>query len=120
MTLVRVADRWFRIATDLRDGQWHAHASSSETGDRFGPELDGATEADAVARLSRWLAWQSDHAAALAHLQEAERAYHRSVTSGAFVSSDDRFSADERRHTALRDLEAARLALDGVRARRPD
>ena len=56
--------------------------------------------------------WQRDHAAALAALQEAQRAYHRA----AVVIPQ---SAVDSRAGALEALEAARARLDDVRARMP-
>lgn len=123
MTLVKIADQWFRIATAHPDGGVGgvvAQAYRGETGDRVGLEFSGATEAEAIANLTRWIEWQSAHASALLRLQEAERHYHRSVTSGAFVSTDDERAVCEHRASALRDVEAARLVLDAVRTRRPE
>jgi hypothetical protein len=59
-----------------------------------------------------WAGWQRDHAAALAALQEAQRAYHR-------VAVDSRPSAVGSREGALEALEAARVRLDEVRERMP-
>ena len=63
--------------------------------------------------------WQRQHAAALEVLQEAQRAYHRTVAATAFQGTRDVPSAEEVRRAALEALEAARLKLDEVRARRP-
>ena len=59
-----------------------------------------------------WAAWQRDHAAALAALQEAQRAYHREAV-------DSRQSAVGSRESALEAVDAARIKLDEVRARMP-
>jgi hypothetical protein len=59
-----------------------------------------------------WAAWQQDHAAALAALQEAQRAYHRGV-----VNSQQ--STVGSRQETLAALDAARARLDEVRARMP-
>jgi hypothetical protein len=67
----------------------------------------------------KWLEWQRDHEAALAALQETQRAYHRTVAGSAFVSPTEGPSAVEMQRESLRDLEAARVRLDDVRARRP-
>ena len=58
-----------------------------------------------------WLEWQRDHAGALAALQEAQRAYHRSIVGQ---------SAAEMRQEPLKAVDAARVTLDAVRARRPE
>jgi hypothetical protein len=89
----------------------------------------------------KWLEWQRDHAAALAALQEAQRAYHRVFVERALASS--RQSALGSRQSAAGDQEAtdssgasdrpatdvqeklkavddARVRLDAVRARKPE
>ena len=76
----------YRIVTLERDGQWIARAERVDTGDRFGIECAGASEAAAAARLTRWLQWQSEHTAALEELQRAERAYHRTIAGSAFAN----------------------------------
>jgi hypothetical protein len=120
MSLVTIGDRRYRVTTVARNDAWVALAARADTGDPFGPEFVAATETDAVSALRRWLEWQCDHATALEALQEAERAYHRSVTSGAFARVEDQRASAERRTTALREVEATRLTLDLVRARRPE
>ena len=67
-----------------------------------------------------YAAWQREHAAALAELQEAQRAYHRAVAATAFQGSADEPSAEEMRRASLDALDAARIKLDDVRARRPE
>jgi hypothetical protein len=64
--------------------------------------------------------WQREHAAALAELQDAQRAYHRAVATTAFQGAADEPSAEEMRRASLETLDAARIKLDEVRARRPD
>ena len=64
-------------------------------------------------------AWQREHAAALAELQDAQRAYHRAVASTAFQGAADEPTAEEMRRSSLEALDAARLRLDEVRGRRP-
>jgi hypothetical protein len=54
-----------------------------------------------------WVEWQREHAAALAALQEAQRAYHRSTAGSAFVSPIEGPSAVEIQKEALDALEAA-------------
>ena len=68
----------------------------------------------------RWLEWQHEHAAALESLQQAERAYHRTVAGSAFASPTEGPSALELQKESLDAVEAARLRLDDVRARRPE
>jgi hypothetical protein len=65
----------YRISATERDGQWIARAHDEETGDPFGVEYSGPSEAAAVERLECWLDWQREHTAALEALQQAERAY---------------------------------------------
>jgi len=64
-------------------------------------------------------AWQREHAAALEELQDAQRAYHRTVAATAFQGAADEPSAEEMRRASLEALDAARIKLDQVRARRP-
>jgi hypothetical protein len=65
-----------------------------------------------------WAEWQRDHAAALAALQEAQRAYHRVAMAGA-LSGGGAQSVEDRRRSSLELLDAARTKLDQVRARMP-
>ena len=109
----------YRIVTADRGADFVAYAERVDTGERFGIECAGATAADATARLERWLEWQHEHEAALASLQQAERAYHRTIAGSAFVSPDEGPSAIEMQKESLDALEAARLRLDDSRARRP-
>jgi hypothetical protein len=114
-----VGGRAFLIRTTVRGGTCAAYALRAETGDRFGSAFSGATEAEAVAGLTRWLEWQCDHSAALDALQRAERIYHRSVADHAFAprgESGDRLRA---RRESLELVESARATLDAVRARCP-
>lgn len=108
----------YRIVAVERGSEWRAQAERVDTGDRFGIECTGSTQAEALNRLDAWLAWQRAHAAALEVLQQAERAYHRMVAAAAFAAASDA-SALERR-AALAALDAARAELDAVRARRPE
>ena len=102
------------------DGQWIARATRTDTGDPFGIECVGPTEAEARARLERWLAWQQEHEAALKALQDAERAYHRTIAGSAFARATEGPSALEMQKESLDAVEAARLRLDDIRARRPE
>jgi hypothetical protein len=110
----------YRLRTALRDATWIAWAERVEDGTRFGIECKAATEAEAVTRMTRWLEWQREHAEALGTLQEAERDYHRTITGSAFASADEGPSPEEMQRDALKVVEAARLRLDEVRARRPE
>ena len=65
-------------------------------------------------------AWQREHAAALAELQDAQRAYHRTVATTAFQGAADEPSAEEMRRASLDALDVARRKLDDVRARKPE
>src|SRR5437870_4936210 len=109
----------YKIETTEHDGQWVARARHPDTGDPFGIDAAGATEADAVARLTTWLDWQREHAAALEALQQAERAYHRTIAGSAFAGTLEGPSAIEMQKESLEAVESARVRLDDVRARRP-
>jgi hypothetical protein len=108
----------YRIITVERDGRWIAHAERTDTGDRFGIEYAGSTAEDARERLARWLDWQADHAAALADLQRAEHAYHRTIAGSAFASTEEGPSAVEMQKESLEAVEAARARLDEIRGRK--
>ena len=110
----------YRIVCVERDGQWIAHAERPETGDPFGVEYAGSTKDEATARLADWLSWQTEHTAALDALQQAERAYHRTIAGSAFASPTEGPSAIEMQKESLDALERARVRLDEVRARRPE
>jgi hypothetical protein len=110
----------YRIVCAARDGQWIARAERSDTGDPFGIECAGPTEQTATARLQGWLAWQAEHTAALESLQQVERAYHRTIAGSAFASPTEGPSALEMQKESLDALEAARVRLDEVRARKPE
>jgi hypothetical protein len=109
-----------RVQTTERDGQWIAYAERTDTGDRFGIECAASSEAEARERLTRWLEWQEEHTAALAALQQAERDYHRTIAGSAFASPTEGPSSVELQKDALNQVEAVRLKLDDVRARRPE
>jgi hypothetical protein len=109
-----------KILCTERDGRWVAHAVREETGHPLGIECAAATEHEAIERLTRWLAWQSAHATALEQLQEAERAYHRTISGSVFVSPTEGPTAVELQRDSLAAVEAARVRLDEVRARKPE
>ena len=109
-----------RVVCEERDGQWIARAVREDTGDPFGIECAAATKDEAVARLERWLDWQREHAAALEALQQAERAYHRTIAGSAFASASEGPSPLELQKESLDAVEAARLRLDEVRALKPE
>src|SRR5262249_23110241 len=85
----------YRIVCVDRDGQWIAQAERPDTGDPFGIEWGGPTREAATARLTTWLSWQAEHADALEALQQAERAYHRTIAGSAFASPTEGPSAIE-------------------------
>ena len=113
-------ERRYRLVAAEREGQWLAHAVRDDTGDPFGIECAGPTEAAAIDRLVRWLEWQHEHAAALDELQRAERAYHRTIAGSAFASPTEGPSALELQKESLDAVEAARVRLDEIRARKPE
>src|SRR5207253_5661878 len=108
------------VVAAARDGQWLAHAEREDNGQPFGIECAGPTEADAVERLTKWLTWQQEHTAALEALQTAERQYHRTIAGSAFASPTEGPTAVELEKESLDAVEAARVRLDEVRARRPE
>jgi hypothetical protein len=110
----------YRIVIIDRDGQYVAHAERADNGDRFGIDCAGVSRDAAAARLKRWLEWQNEHVSALAELQKAEHAYHRTIAGSAFASPGEGPSAIEMQKESLEVLEAARLRLDDIRNRRPD
>ena len=67
-----------------------------------------------------WLEWQTEHTAALEALQQVQRAYHRTIAGSAFASRTEGPSAIELQKESLEAMEAARIRLDGVRARKPE
>jgi hypothetical protein len=120
MTEISVGDARYQLICQERDGQWLARATRGPHGDPFGIECAGATEEEAAARLTRWLEWQREHTEALEALQQAERAYHRTIAGSAFASATEGPSAIELQKESLEAVEARRVRLDEVRARKPD
>lgn len=110
----------FLVQTIERGGQWLARAAREGSGDPFGIECAGASEAEAVARLTEWLEWQREHTAALEALQQAERAYHRTIAGSAFASATEGPTAIEMQKESLDAVEAARVRLDEIRVRNPE
>ena len=68
----------------------------------------------------RWHAWQREHAAALAALQQAQRAYHRTIAGSAFASASEGPGAVEIQKETLDAVEAARVRLDEIRLGKPE
>jgi len=110
----------YRLIAEQRDAQWIARAERIDTRDRFGVECSGATELEATGKLSRWLEWQNEHAAALEALQRAEHGYHRTIAGSAFASPTEGPSAAELQKESLEAVEAARIRLDEIRGRKPE
>src|SRR5258705_9804164 len=119
MKQLTIGDVEYRLICTERDGQWLAHAERDATGDPFGVACSGASAEEAIARLTRWLEWQSEHAAALDALQRAENAYHRTIAGSAFASATEGPSAIELQKESLDAVESARVRLDEIRGRRP-
>jgi len=120
MKQISIGKARYRIVTVERDGQWVAHAERTDTGDPFGIECGSTSQSDASDRLERWLSWQSEHTAALEALQSAEHAYHRTIAGSAFANPTEGPTAIEMQKESLAELEASRVRLDEVRARRPE
>jgi hypothetical protein len=119
MKQIAIGDRRFNLIAIERDGQWIAQAVREDTGDRFGIECTGASEPDAIGRLTQWLEWQHEHAVALDALQRAERDYHRTIAGSAFARPTEGPSPLELQKESLEAVEVARVRLDEVRARNP-
>lgn len=118
---VTIGEQRFRIHVSRRDADWLACAERIDTGDRFGIECAGASEAEATDRLRRWLEWQHEHASALEALQQAERAYHRTLAGSAFAATATEGPTPlEMQKESLEAVEAARMRLDEVRTRKPE
>ena len=109
-----------KILCTEREGQWVARAVREDTCDPFGIECAAPTEHEAIKRLAQWLEWQSDHAAALDVLQQAERAYHRVIAGSAFANPASGPTAVELQRESLAAVEAARIRLDEIRGRKPE
>lgn len=120
MRELSIGEKRYRLDAVERDGRWIARAVQVETGDPFGIECTGETEAAAIDRLARWLDWQHEHAAALAALQQAERAYHRTIAGSVFANPTEGATATEMQKDSLELVEAARIRLDDLRARKPE
>jgi hypothetical protein len=120
MKEISIGDIRYRLVCVQRGAQWIAHAERADSGDRFGVECNGTTEEEAIDRLTRWLDWQAEHAAALEALQTADRAYHRTIAGSAFASPTEGPSPIEMQKESLDAVEAARVRLDEVRARQPE
>jgi hypothetical protein len=116
----KVGETVYRVMTAPREGGVIAWAVRADDGRRFGVECAGATDAEAIQRLKLWLTWQDEHAAALAALQDAERDYHRTIAGSAFASGSEGPSPIEMQKESLAAVEAARVRLDEIRARRPE
>src|SRR5947209_8468078 len=65
MREIAIGDLRYRLIAERRDAQWIAYAEPRGTSGRFGMECAGATEDEAIDKLSRWLEWQTEHSAAL-------------------------------------------------------
>ena len=120
MREIAIGDLRYRLIAERRDAQWIAYAEPRGTSDRFGMECAGATEDEAIDKLSRWLEWQHEHTVALEALQQAEHAYHRTIAGSAFANSSEEPSAIELQKESLEQVEAARMRLDEIRARKPE
>ena len=66
-----------------------------------------------------WAGWQREHAEALTALQEAQRAYHRTIAGSAFANPTEGPTPIELQRESLDLVEAARVRLDAIRARQP-
>ena len=120
MRILTIGAVRYRIVAVEREGRWVARAEKVDSGDRFGGEFSGASADAASESAAQWLAWQHEHAAALDDLQRAENAYHRTVAGSAFANPTEGPTAIELQKESLEALEAARIRLDGIRARRPE
>ncbi len=120
MKEIAIGDVRYRLIAERRDAQWLANAERVADGERFGVECSGGSEAEATDRLARWLQWQHEHRAALDALQRAEHAYHRMIAGSAFARPTEGPSVVELQKESLEQVEAARVRLDEIRARKPE
>ncbi len=120
MKTLTFGDRSYRVGAERREGRWIGYAERADIGDRYGVECAGESESEAADKVARWLEWQSEHAAALEALQQAERALHRTIAGSAFATVVEGPSAIEMQRESLDQVEAARVRLDEIRARRPE
>jgi len=120
MAEISVGGAQYLVSASASAGGWTAVATRADTGERFGIECAGETEAAAIHRLNDWLVWQDEHTTALAALQRVQHEYHRRVAAHAFARSAAGAEAGDLQKDALDLVEAARQELDRVRARRPD
>ncbi len=119
MSDVTAGDDRFVIRASPDGERWTAQAVRTDNGDPFGPPQTAPTEAEAIARMARWLRWQASHAEALGELQRAERAYHRAVTGQAFAGEPEAAPSTSSARDLLGAIDAARIRLDAVRSQRP-
>jgi hypothetical protein len=110
----------YRLVTVRRESGWVAHAERTGDGVRFGIDCAGGSEEEALDRLASWLNWQEEHASALDALQRAEADYHRLIAGQAFATAADAVPLAELQQAGLAEVEAARVRLDEVRARKPE
>ena len=115
---LRLGEIEYRLMASQVDDRWTAHAVRADSGDQFGVTSGGASAHEAIEGLSRWLEWQSEHAAALEALQRAEQAYHRRIAGSAFANPTEGPTAVELQKESLEEVEAARVRLDEIRARK--
>jgi hypothetical protein len=119
MTETMIGGVAYRLTAARRGAQFVASAVRADTGKSFGVECSGSSETEALSRLSDWLVWQSEHATALAALQQAEHDFHRAVAGSAFANPAEGPTPVEIQREALDRVEAARRRLDEVRERKP-
>ena len=118
MREVQIGGKTYRIRAAASGNEWRAVAEDAQRGEPFGPAMTSWSAEHALQLVERWLAWQHEHAEALAALQLAERSYHRSVTGHAFAGPDDS-TRQESERSQLDAVDAARRRLDAVRNRQP-
>ena len=116
--VVQFGNTSYRLFAKELAGSYLAHACRGEGAERFGIETSGTSADEAISKLTRWLEWQHQHTEALEKLQDAERAYHRTMAGAAFA--EDQAGLDSARKQTLDAMTAARNHLDDVRARRPN
>jgi len=83
-------------------------------------ECAGATELEAVDPCGPLARLAKRTFNALEALQQAERAYHRTIAGSAFANPSEGPTAIELQKESLEQVEAARTRLDEIRTRRPE
>ena len=125
MKQVTIADRRFNLTSIERAGQWIAHAIREDNGERFLFFCKAVLAA--LPKLPHWPDmlhtndWQTGLLPVLLRetTPRAERDYHRAIAGSAFANPTESPGPFELQKESLEAVEAARVRLDEIRARKP-